>query len=93
MKKMKELLDARGEDGEILSTEVERDRVQNFEENLVCVAFDVEQLYPSMEVEEVARLMEKAVLKSGIKWSDLDYLEGARLLVLNRDEEFIFFLN
>ena len=54
---------------------------------MICVGFDVEALYPSLDCKEVARLIEKAVMESKIIWKDLDYQEGARWLALNYSEE------
>ena len=85
--KMNILLKERGEGGTIDSREVPRDVVQDFTAKMVCVGFDVEALYPSMDYKEVARLVEEAVNKSNINWTDLDYQEGARWIALNYSEE------
>ena len=54
---------------------------------MVVVGFDVEQLYPSLEAEKTAQVVEEAVKMSKMKWSDLDYMVGARVLALNRSED------
>ena len=53
----------------------------------MIVGCDVEALYPSMDREQVAKIVEQAVLESNILWKDLDYLEGARFIALNKSEE------
>merc|ERR1711867_274970 len=40
-----------------------------------------------MDKKQVAKLMLEAVLKSKVEWVDLDYLEGCRLIALNKGEE------
>ena len=71
----------------VRSTQVPEDLLHAVEEPLVIVGADVEQLYPSMSKKQVAKLMEEAVINSSIKWVDLDYLEGCRLIALNKDED------
>ena len=61
--------------------------VQDFGDFMKCVGFDVEALYPSLNGEEVAKLLEEEVMRSSIRWKDLDYLEGARWLALHYSEE------
>ena len=74
-------------DKKISSKEVPRDMLQAVEETLVIVGCDVEQLYPSMKKEQVARIMEEAIRKTDIKWMDLDYMEGCRFIALNKTQE------
>ena len=61
--------------------------LQAVEELLVIVGCDVEQLYPSMKKEQVAKIMEEAIRKTDIKWMDLDYMEGCRFIALNKTQE------
>ena len=44
---------------------------------------DVDQLYPKMEVDEVCEIVLDSIMKSEVKWSEVDYMEGVRYLALN----------
>ena len=52
-------------------------------------ALRIEALYPSLEVKECGEIviMEK-ILRSEIVWEDIDYMEGARMIVLNKSAEY-----
>ena len=69
------------------SCEVNPEDLQDFSLPLVLVGSDVASLYPNLDAEKVAELVYNAVLKSEIKWSNIDYFEAARYLALNWSEE------
>ena len=48
---------------------------------------DVEQLYPSLELEEITTLIREAIINSNVKWQDVDWLEARRFLELSWSEE------
>ena len=54
---------------------------------MVLVGIDVEALYPSLDKEECSRIVSEEILRSNVKWTDIDYLEGARFIALNRSAE------
>ena len=70
-------------DGEGISA----DCIHEFEKPMIIVGCDVEALYLSLKISEVAKIVEEEVKLSKVVWQDLDYQEGARLIVLNRTEE------
>ena len=41
-----------------------------------------------MDVKECGRIVEEEVMRSEIVWEDLNYLEGTRLIALNRSAEY-----
>ena len=85
--KLLEVLTGGEEDRLIRSTQVPEDLLHAVEKPIVITGCDVEQLYPSMDKKQVAKLMEEAVMMSSVQWVDLDYLEGCRLIALNRSED------
>ena len=62
--------------------------IQDFERSMVVIGSDVEALYPSLDVEDCMKIIEEEVKRTSIKWEDLDYLEGTRLIVLNRSAKY-----
>ena len=76
-------------DGKVRSTEVPADMLQDMSRPIVIVGFDVEQLYPSLEMGTAAKIIEEMILKSKIRWTDLEYMEGARMVALNKSEDWI----
>ena len=70
------------------SYDMNAEDIQDQESKMVIIGCDVEALYPSLEVNECGRIVEEEVMRSSIKWEDLDYLEGARLIALNRSAEY-----
>ena len=50
---------------------------------MVLISSDVASMYSSLEAEKVARLVYEAVLKTDIKWSNLDYTEATRYIAMN----------
>jgi hypothetical protein len=53
----------------------------------VLVGSDVASLYPSLDAEKVAEIVYQAVLKSEIKWTNIDYVEATQYIALNWSEE------
>ena len=47
----------------------------------------MEALYPSLDIERVSRIVYKAIMKTNVKWANVDYLEAARYLALNWSAE------
>ena len=87
-KKMEDL--AKGsKDGKVRSWQVDQDQIQDFTRPIMVMGCDAEQLYPSLEMGIAAKLVEEAIMKSDIKWKDLEYIEGARMIALNRSEDWI----
>ena len=50
---------------------------------MVLIGSDVASLYPTLDADKVAELVYNAVMKSDIKWTNLDYIEATRYIVLN----------
>ena len=48
--------------------------------DIVCVAFDVKALYPSLNARETGKVVNQELQKSNIEFRDIDYLETARYL-------------
>ena len=71
----------------ISSKDVNPEDLQDFMTPMVLVGTDVESLYPNLKVAEVSKRMKEAILESEIKWEDIDYMEAARYVALNWDEE------
>ena len=76
------------EDGIWEVNEVLEEDIQEFEKRNEVIGSDVEALYPSLDVGEVGKIVEGEVLRTKIQWEDLDYLEGTRIIVLNRSSEY-----
>ena len=68
--------------------EVLEEDIQDHEKRMEIVGLDVEALYPSLDVNECGKIVEEDVLRTKVKWEDLDYLEGTRMIVLNRSAEY-----
>ena len=64
--------------------EVLEEEIQDYEKKMTIIGCDVESLYPNLEVGECGEIIVEEILRSDITWEDLDYMEGARLIVLNR---------
>ena len=84
-----EKLAEKNKDGKVKSTEVPKDLVQDYSMPMMIVGCDVEQLYPSLEMRMAAKLVEEAILQSKVRWKDLEYMEGARMVAMNRSEEWL----
>ena len=87
MKKMR-LVDLVDMDKEWEGNEVLKEHIQDMEEKMILVGCDVEALYPSLDLKECGRIVEEEVMRTSIQWEDLDYLEGTRLIALNRSAEY-----
>ena len=57
--------------------------LQAMEAHMVIVRLDVVNLYPCLPAAEVTKIVYEGVLKSGIVWSEIDYLECVRYIALN----------
>ena len=55
---------------------------------MVLIGCDVEALYPSLDAKECGDIVVEEVMRSSITWDGLDYLEGARMIALNRSAGF-----
>ena len=60
------------------TNEMLEEDIQDFENNMVIVGCDVEALYPSLDYEVCGRIVAEEIMRTSIKFEDLDYLEGAR---------------
>ena len=69
------------------SCEVNPEDLQDFSLPMVLVGSDVVSLYPSLDADKVAELVYNAVLKTDIKWTNVDYIEATRYIALNWTEE------
>ena len=65
-------------------TEVLEEDVQDMEAPQVIVGCDVEALYPSLDAKECAEVVREEVMRTKIQWKDMDFVEGARMIALNR---------
>ena len=63
--------------------EVLQEDIQNFVEKMVIIGSDVEALYPSLDSVKCGKIVEEEVLRTKMKWEEIDYLEGTRMIVLN----------
>ena len=54
---------------------------------MVLIGSDVVSLYPNLEVQEVVKSVNEAIVESRIIWEEIDYLEGARYLALDWTQE------
>ena len=66
------------------SAEVLEEDLQDMEAPQVIVGCDVEALYPSLDPNECAEVVREEVMRTKIQWKDMDYVEGARMIALNR---------
>jgi hypothetical protein len=69
------------------SVEANPEDLQDYSLPMVLVGSDVASLYPTLDADKVAELVYNAVIKSDIKWTNLDYIEATRYIVLNWTEE------
>ena len=70
----------------INSKEVNPEDLQDFTSPMVLVGTDVESLYPNLKVEAVSKRMKEAILESGMKWEDIDYMEAARYIAVSGEQ-------
>ena len=57
--------------------------LQDFSLPMVLIGSDVTSLYPSLDAKEVAELLYNAVMKTNIKWTNIDYFEATRYIAVN----------
>jgi hypothetical protein len=57
--------------------------VQDYSLPIVLIGTDVEQLYPSLDADEVAEIIYQAIMLSEVKWDNIDYLEAVRFISLS----------
>ena len=69
------------------SVEANPEDLQDYSLPMVLVGSDVASLYPTLDAEKVAELVYNAVMKSDIKWTNLNYIEATSYIVLNWAEE------
>ena len=67
----------------IRSQEARPEQIQDFEKPMVIIGSDVVALYPNLEIKRVTENVKEAIRKSGVRFEEVDYLEGARYLALN----------
>ena len=68
------------------STEVLSEDLQDFSTPMVAIGSDVVSMYPNLDVDLVVDMIGEEVKKSGVKWTNVDWLEAARYLALNWTE-------
>ena len=64
--------------------DVLQEDIQDYGREMVVIGCDVESLYPNLDVEECGLVVEEEIKRTKITWEDLDYLEGCRMIALNR---------
>ena len=69
------------------STEVLPEDLQDYQVPMVILGFDVESLYPNLDISKVGDRVKEAVIKSNIAWEGINYLEAVRYIALNWTEE------
>ena len=62
---------------------VNRNLVQDKTKAMVVVGADVEALYPSLSETQVAEIIFKAIMETEVGFQGINYLEGAKYIVLN----------
>ena len=60
--------------------------IQDQSAPMVVIGTDVVNLYPSLDIGQVVEEVREAILDTGIKFEDVDYLEAARYVALNWSE-------
>ena len=63
------------------------EKIQDRGKPMLIVGSDVEALYPSLEAAQVAELVYKAIMKSQVKFENVDYREAVRYIAMNWDEQ------
>ena len=71
----------------IESTEALEEDLQDFEKPMVIIGGDVVSLYPNLDIQKIVEKLDLIIKESGIKWSNVDMMEGARYLALNWTRE------
>ena len=68
------------------STAVLSEDLQDFSTPMVAIGSDVVSMYPNLDVDLVVEMIGEEVKRSGVKWTNVDWLEAARYLALNWTE-------
>ena len=79
--------DDEDEDRLVDSREALEEDIQDYEVPMVIVGSDVISLYPNLDVEQVVKIVEDEVKGTDMKFSNVDYLEATRHIVLNLSSE------
>ena len=77
----------RRDTGVLRSYMVDNMYVQDKGEKIQIVGSDVEALYPSLHAVEVAEIVYEAVLKTKIKFQNIDWMEGCKYVALTSTEQ------
>ena len=75
------------EAGILRSDMVANGMVQDKGNKIQVVGSDVEALYPSLEAVEVAEIVYEAVLKTKIKFENIDWVEGCKYIAITSTEQ------
>ena len=78
-----EILSTVQEEGWVDSKGVDQEMIHDFGKPLEIIGWDVNALYPSLDWVTTEGVVREAILKSNIKWEDIDYMEGCRYIALN----------
>ena len=65
------------------STEVLEEDLQDYSVPMVVVGSDVVSLYPNLDVDKIVQRVGEEVERTDMKFSNIDYVEATRYLVLN----------
>ena len=68
------------------SSEVLAEDLQDYQVRMVMMGFDVEALYPNLDIDKVGDRIREAVKTSNIKWEGVNYMEAVRYIALNWPE-------
>ena len=77
----------RMEPGGIRSNRVDNRLIQDGGTKLQIVGSDVAALYPSLEAEEVAKIVYNAIMETDVQFSGINYMEACRLIALTSTEQ------
>ena len=75
------------EDRLLDSTEVLEEDLQDYSVPMVVIRSDVVNLYPNLDVEKIVERVAEEVERTDMSFSNVDYLEATRYLVLNWTQE------
>ena len=78
--------DSEDQDRQFLARDMLEEDLHDQETPMVIIGTDVTSLYPSLDIGKVVGEVQKAVMNSEVKWSNIDYLEAARYVALNWTE-------
>ena len=79
--------DMEDEDRLLESTEVLEEDLQDFSVPMVIVGSAVVSLYPNLVVDKIIQRVEEEVIRTDMKFENVDYLEATRYLALNWSQE------